>query len=224
MQKAGKIASTHEVDTRQEVVILIPWLKDSKRFPGKNGLLWKYTWTWLERELRETLMKGLRVTVRVLVAPGKKIHGVPCLEFDGQGDRVPVDEVLDVLDKPENTVFVLLQLTQPVRKRGLLFNAVSKVAAASSRGRFVESAVVWTRDVWRWEPGAKQIDAREDLEVIYDGALYAWQGNHCTIWDGKEPLPVLNYRGPVVDVDYEFQFCPEYIRGVQRLCDKNPIL
>lgn len=219
MKKRGVSASA----SGREVVIIVPKQDKSTRFPGKNALLWRYTRRWLGRELRLLASHGYRAEVVLLLPPGKSLRGFRSLVNDGSDQRELIPAALRELGKPEETFFCIAQLTQPVRRCGLLLDALEKLKGAESRF-FVTSCVCWPRGEWRWgltDEGRRQVETRQDVAAQMDGALYAWQGNRCPVWSGVPSVMVLNYIGPVVDVDYAWQFNEQYIQGVQALAEQN---
>lgn len=162
-------------------------VKESERFPGKNRLLWGYTQAWVAQE-----MQGILEDVRVWVVGevGPFLDLVPgrwrvlCFHEGDHGrlQALAEAEILklcaDEVDDGVEPVFVLCQLTQPLRRRGLL-------ADMARCARAMGSAVSVTdvrRVAWREKPVPdKAVDRRPMCEVAdaswvpcVDGACYAW--------------------------------------------------
>lgn len=208
--------------------VLIPWTKESTRFPGKNGLLWHYTRDWLLRELEE-LPEGMEG--RVFLATAKGLEGVPdvlpagwhrlVLPSEAQVNghewtiRAAMEDAGDC-----GGIWVQLQLTQPVRRHGLLADAVAAVDGGYiPHGSCLSSHVAWFDESWR--AGTLGTSKSSGCAQLYDGAIYAWQGE--PDWFARRAIipGLLNYSGPVVDIDFPEQFSPEYIAGVQKLAGIN---
>lgn len=219
--------------TERHITVLVPWYRQSTRCPSKNKALWPYTRDWLTREL-EHMPDNWWVDVLVLGAKGNSelYEDVPPLNwtyalYSQREDLQPLAGLLDAAydnhDLHRCDALVLAQLTQPVRRKGLLRDCVDELLASEDPSKvLVRTCTYWSREEWRAEyPAAQQ----EDVQAYhYDGALYAWAGRPTWVGntdDNRLAAWVHNYTGPVVDVDYKWQWCPEYIAGVQALADRN---
>lgn len=103
-------------------------------------------------------------------------------------------------------MFVLLQLTQPIRPKGMLQRAVDlylesgKTVISATRMRNMQWRVLNENGCW----SAKD----EEPVLFYDGRIYVWgdgeKYDHNSI---EKPHAVLSYDGTqLVDVDYKEDF------------------
>lgn len=179
---------------------------ESVRFPGKNGRLWDYTAAWLAAEAAGSA-EPVRVWFGGDVPEGVRVPGwwgVLRMRADdhhvlqGRMERA----VLRRCGAEGEPVFVLAQLTQPLRRRGLLGDV-----AASCRTFGAAATYCPGRDHgWR-RVSAEGWDAPDEGRgLFFDGALFAWCRGHLgDSWRPGVPWTrrglVCNYAGPVVDVD-----------------------
>lgn len=183
-------------------------IKPSDRYPGKNAMLREYTACWLAAETMDSTEQ-----VHVWLAgdtEGWPVSAVPTkwhnLHVQNDNHHALLQEVEDALQSigmlAANDVLVLCQLTQPLRRRGLLADVVRGARALGAAATYTVAPL----DTWRlvhaggWEPHAG-CDAR-----WHDGALYAWTPGHLA--DAVRPdthcsrrMMICNYHGPVVDID-----------------------
>lgn len=100
----------------EKINIIIP-VKKSTRFPGKNSLLAKYTFDWLSKELEENQYNLF------VVGDLSELDGIPknakLISTTCKSQR---DDLLQCMS--EDGIYVELQLTQPSRRPGLLWEAV----------------------------------------------------------------------------------------------------
>lgn len=180
--------------------------KESRRFPGKNGLLWEYTAAWVAAEaagpaepvrvwFAGEVPEGVRVPRwwRVLELRGEDHH-----ELQAAMERAVLEECGD----EGEPVFVLAQLTQPLRRRGLLGDVAYAARAWGAAASFCVGSV---RD-WRLVTGEGWGEPVDDVARYLDGALFAWRpGRLKDSWRPGVGFDrrgmVMNFRGDVCDVD-----------------------
>lgn len=177
-------------------------VKPSKRFPGKNGKLWNYTFIWLLAEAA-----ALRELVRIyLVGDAGEIPDVPpCVRVlphltgSHRGDIEAAEA--DIAPAAED-VLVLAQLTEPLRERGLLPRVVN---AAREQGGSAITATTAAPGTWRevTPNGAWHGELRgNDSAPLHDGGLYAWLPGHAAdIFNPAAPHGVVLRNTPLVDID-----------------------
>lgn len=179
-------------------------VKPSRRFPGKNRLLWPYTYLWLLAEaaaMEEAVQ--LYVVGEAGEVPQPLPRGVRYLPIEQESHRRKVALAEEAIAPAADDVLVLAQLTQPLRERGLL----SRVAEMCRRsGQATVTATAADTHDWRvltfegeWSRRTDDVPCR-----LLDGALYAWQRGHAgDIFTAAAPhAVVLRTRSTyVVDVD-----------------------
>lgn len=100
----------------EKINIIIP-VKKSTRFPGKNGLLAKYTFDWLSKELEENQYNLF------VVGDLSELDNIPKnAKLINTACKSQRDDLLQCMS--EDGIYVELQLTQPSRRPGLLWEAV----------------------------------------------------------------------------------------------------
>jgi hypothetical protein len=107
-------------------------------------------------------------------------------------------------------VVVLLQLSNPIRRPGLLFDAVNLAAVSN---RVVTSCVFDYSDDWRRVRDDRSIIPRSTEKVFkIDGAMYAWNPSVVPVYEVFQPRApkewVLNYECEVADIDWRYQENP----------------
>lgn len=180
--------------------------KESRRFPGKNGSLWEYTAAWLAAECMSSA-EPVRVWFAGAVPEGAKVPaGWRVLDVHAADhhelQQAMEDAVLAECGRDGAPVFVLAQLTQPLRRRGLLADVVYVCRAFGAAGTYC----VGRLDEWRVVSCRGWGKPRDGVCRLMDGALFAWRpGRLEDSWRPGVPYTrrgmVANYRGPVVDVD-----------------------
>lgn len=101
-------------------------------------------------------------------------------------------------------LYVLCQLTQPLRERGLL----KRVIEQYKKNRKTIISATKVRDT-RWRLVDKQgrwNTKTDDKVLLHDGVIYAWSDGHLgDIYDKDCPHDVIvsSDRIPLVDVDYQ---------------------
>lgn len=166
-------------------------VKESERFPGKNRLLWGYTQAWLAQEMQSIFEP---VTVWVVGEVEPFLDLVPCRWHvmrmkEGDHGRLQEKAEGEILQQcPADAdgmepVFVLCQVSQPLRRRGLL---AEMVRGARAMGSAV--SVTYVRRIgWREKPvHDTAVDPRPMCEVAdpcvvpcIDGACYSWLRGRC---------------------------------------------
>lgn len=190
--------------------VIIP-VKRSSRFPGKNEVLAPYTRGWLAQELLYVPCSVAVYTVgrweeRPSCFPPPALW--PHFEADGRGGMQGDLELFTraMMARDEDALFVLCQLTQPLRERGLLTRAVELVRDEWQLP--VVSGINSRTDGWRVmdDDGRHGAHAPDDARVIrLDGAVYAWRGVEALlrIFDPNARKVVLErFAVPAVDVDW----------------------
>lgn len=195
--------------------------KDSKRDPGKNGRLYCFTADWLKREA-EAITKKTDFEIQIIETRSQQDMpgGVESFNLCKNAEWTIVsadicdlhcDAVREAMKHLKNSdVVALLQLSNPVRRPGLLFDAVNLAAVSN---RVVTSCVLDYTDDWRRVRSDKAIGIRSYEKVMkIDGAMYAWKPDDVTVYEVFQPLApkewVLNYEGEVVDIDWRYQENP----------------
>lgn len=200
-------------------------VKESVRFPGKNRLLWGYTQAWLAQEM-QGILEDVRVWVVGEVGPFRDL--IPArwhmLSFhDGDHGRVQAlaeAEILKLCADEEadgvEPVFVLCQLTNPLRRRGLLGDAVASARAAGAAVSYsLAPCLEWREAAVRLEPASddeSRLAGRAFCEVahglpgcvaVLDGCIFAWTRGRCedSRRFGGGATRVFNLQGALCDID-----------------------
>lgn len=201
-----------------KIGIIICNNKDSKRNPGKNKRLYCFTADWLKREA-EAITKKTDFEIQIIETRAQQnmLGDVASFELCKNAKWtlvcaepcgvhcIAAKEAMNHLQDPD--VVVLLQLSNPVRRPGLLFDAVNLAAVSN---RVVASCVLDYSDDWRRVRYDKSINPRSNEKVTkIDGAMYAWNPDAVPVYEVFQPLApkewVLNYEGEVADVDWRYQ-------------------
>lgn len=208
--------------------IIITNAKQSERFPGKNEILLDYTIDWLIEEADDT-MEFWYISREDEVFPEGRIdlnncHILFAPENKKYDDHKSLLEWAEIeINGGKNDKFVLLQLTQPVRRKGLLQEALE----VSTKDNVVVSYSEWTNEHWRTvDKGTLEfIDDRdkESSHKYYDGAIYVWQNDVKKIFDlpNQNKVWVKNGTMPVCDIDRPWQYSTDYIKGLEELVKQN---
>ena len=180
--------------------------KPSTRFPGKNKCLAPYTIAWVERERTLTAEDVQVYTVGSRSEFPEELpeswQHIECAEGSHLADLSHAENEIAPL---RGDVFVLVQLTQPLRRTGLLPDIVNAVRAGRY-GTAVTYVVQPSTSAWRVlsaEGSWARLKTPEPLRLL-DGACFAWlPGRLPDIFIPHTPhAAVYNYTGDVVDVDY----------------------
>lgn len=176
------------------IKIIIPNSKESERLPNKNRTFRHYTLDFIEQELKampkawqfeidELRNQKVDVDTSADAKYSFKINPVFCPD-EASTDLKPLlawyEEQYNIDSNDKSVDFVvLLQLTQPRRKKGLLFEALDKVM--TNDGYLCTSYTVKPfTNAWRvidertntWNE-TKRNEPEPHLK-LYDGAIYAW--------------------------------------------------
>lgn len=228
----------------EKLYIIVPW-KDSVRFPGKNDMLWRYTEEYIRSEIplmaSELGFKKSDIHVHILTRGSCRVPVFDCkvpfsvIEAPDTGKCLYDDmshwrTVTSDAVNPD-CAYAMLQVTQPVRRKGMLVDAVNMLSSTDIE--LVRSYCKCEDDRWRViMSDGKPFDfgwaythhthGKGPVEM-YDGALYAAAGG-CIKWLTNEYVRdgwVYNYTGPVLDIDYPHEYNDMYIRGIQALANQN---
>lgn len=209
------------------VNILILNTKESERFPHKNEFLLKYTVDWLRNELKTIGQdyKVVYVTRENMKAQVPILNNLVHLESPdddsiSSNHRAVLGWVVEHFNP--NDKFVQLQLTQPVRREGLLKDVIDKI----ENDNVVISYTMTRDDSWRIVDNGtlENVESRsDDIHRYLDGAIDGWTGNPEKIFDLpiRKKTWVRNMFGPIVDIDYRWEYHSDYIKGAQALCNQN---
>lgn len=176
-------------------------VKPSTRYPGKNARLAGYTVAWLAWEILHTeeavqvYTVGARQELPRDLPPGW--HHIGCSTGSHRGD---IEHAEAQIVTAPGDVMILAQLTQPLRRRGLL----ADVAEMARWHGCAVTACDFRRDEWRALSYSGAWNAHKGgREVLHDGALYGWQpGKVGMVFDAtSDHGVVLNYAGAPVDID-----------------------
>lgn len=215
---------------RGKLFITVPW-KASKRFPGKNLLLWPYTvryvadslpavegmftdivWCIVARDDGDTLPD---------IGAAAETAGIPLLVFKAHGSSHMEDmwEWSESVGVSDGDVVIMLQVTNPVRRPGLLRDA----AEAAADGGVVRTYTRCDNVSWL---ALDNPDSRPDSPSVdvFDGALFAARGGDMSWVGTRDPRPctyIFNYSGPVCDVDTEDQFDTGLIAALSAMAAKD---
>lgn len=180
--------------------------KPSTRFPGKNKRLAPYAIAWVERERTLTAEAVQVYTVGFRSEfpeelPEDWLH-IECSEGSHKADLAHAEEEVVPV---RGGVFVQVQLTQPLRRTGLLQDLANAVRAGRY-GTAVTYVVQPSTPAWRVlsaEGSWPRCKTPEPLRLL-DGACFAWlPGRLPDIFiPHTQHAAVYNYTGDVVDVDY----------------------
>ena len=208
--------------------VIICDAKESERFPGKNQILLDHTVDWLMEEADDTtefwyvsredeVFPEGRIDLdncHILFAPKNK-------KYDDHKSLLEWTET--EINGKSNDRYVLLQLTQPVRRKGLLQEALE----ASREDNVVVSYVQWTNEHWRIvDKGTLEYLDERDKEKphrLFDGSIYVWQNDVKKIFDlpNQNKAWVANGTMPVCDIDRPWQYSTDYIKGLEELVKQN---
>lgn len=173
-------------------------VKPSERFPGKNNLLWKYTYLWLLSE-KSCLDEKINVYI---VGDENEIKNIPndviLIHTETGGHLSDILAAESIIKPDKNDVFVLTQVTQPLRETGLLSKIVDSARNNNSAVSVTRQSGPW-RDVncnGEWA-GGKKTD-----KMCIDGALYAWTpGNAECIFTPHAKHGLIVNNAALIDID-----------------------
>lgn len=103
-----------------------------------------------------------------------------------------------------NPLNVLLQLTQPVREKGLLKRTLDLLVATK---KTVVSATEGYDDSWRKiDENGIWLPKKDERVLHHDGVIYAWEQGHVDdifTREQEHTVVVSSKRFPLIDIDYE---------------------
>lgn len=201
------------------VNIILPNSKESERCPNKNRALRKYTLDWLESEIPtiedentiaivwELRNKNVPVDTTNDTKYTFKINPL-FIPDEHSNDMRPLMKYTEKYIKGD--VNILAQLTQPMRRDGLLKDVVNSVlndpikltvTYAEMRG---ESWRVIINDNWT---EALRSTPEANIIKLYDGALYGWSSDITSkcLWKHNKRKNCVKNTSQVVDIDYPHQ-------------------
>lgn len=189
---------------KEPIHIIIP-VKQSHRYPGKNRALYGFTLQWLYQELLDN--PELQYTLTIVGDP-KEVPYLPenanILVTDCKSQYY--DILTAARQYNEADIFVHLQLTQPVRQRGLLKKAIQAYLDTHIP---VISATMMYDESWRvlnkhgnWKGNCKDYDKKV---AHYDGAIYVWQPDNLKNVFNKDAqhIVIIQDLPWLIDVDYK---------------------
>lgn len=183
------------------MVHVIITVKPSSRFPNKNKILANYTIVWLLTEIAY-----LKENVNVYTIgyreelPDKLPTDWKHFEYHNKNHQKVLEYAESVIESKDDDIFILAQLTQPIRRRGLLKDVIE-----SAKQNSTITACYAPDNNWRivnknggWDNSTKE------YKLFYDRALYGWkQGNLNSIFDKDyEHSIVINHNQLPIDIDY----------------------
>ena len=186
------------------MIYLIVTTHPSRRYPGKNGLLARFTFDWAAAaalHVQEDVKIVHAGPTRPTWLPVKVEHiSTP---QDSGSHLADVLHAETALAPALSDVMVLAQLTQPLRHVCLLAEVVEELRRT---GRSVITAAAQPSAEWRRTDAAgrwgDKTTARTELH--HDGTLYAWRpGRAADIFNREFPHAVVRTgcRWALVDVD-----------------------
>lgn len=200
---------------KTKVKILIPNSKESVRLPNKNRILRHYTLEWLEQEIK-SLSSEYEVSVielrnsKVAVdtsEDNKYTYTISPLYCPDEVSGEMRDLLAyEALHGSTSSLTILLQLTQPKRRLGLLESVIK--ATEANPDRLTATYTMQPLDLWRvvtpgmtnWQEQIRGDESRNQL-AMYDGALYGYT-NPDLLWQHDKPKTMIeNYKGTLIDVD-----------------------
>lgn len=191
--------------------------KDSSRYPGKNNLLAPYTRAWLCQELAD-----IKAPVQVLTCGplSARPAGLPSTweHFDtphGLSQHTLLCLAMQHVQATQGDRFVLAQLTQPLRCRGLLSLFLDALRHAPAGQPAVTVTPRHTSDEWRVIlPSGGWVSAPEQPahELLVDGQLYGWRtyDELANIYSPSSPKATVlsGQTWGYVDIDYSDDMPP----------------
>ena len=187
------------------MICLLITTHPSRRFPGKNAALARYTLDWAGAAAlycREEVKIVHAGPQRPAWLPPKvqHIHTDP----DSGSHLADVLHAEEVLAPAAGDVMVLAQLTQPLRHVCLLAEVAEELRRS---GLCVITAAAQPSAEWRRTDASGRWGdkATSRIELHHDGTLYAWRpGMAADIFDREFPHAVLRTgcRWALVDVDH----------------------
>lgn len=183
------------------MIFLLVTTHPSKRLPGKNDALFHFTADWAAIAAQHCGELVTMVHIGPLPAknlPLKWLH----LDIDEGSHYDDIASAEEMLAPDPHDVFALAQVTQPLRSRHLLADAVARVRSENQPLITVQKmpARYWrlTDDFGR-RPKKDEFD-----ELVHDGSLFAWlPGQLPAIFDhtAKKSVLEIDRRWGLIDID-----------------------
>ncbi len=178
-------------------------VKESSRFPGKNRKLAPYTIAWLLSEMAyseesvRVYTVGKRSELPLRLPVGWKHIPTACMSH-----REDVETAERQIQPAAGDVMVLLQVTQPLRRLGLLEQAVRCIHAGNA---CCVTAAEMPVANWRVvnNNGSWGVPQKGN-QLIADGQLYAWQpGRAAEIFhpQARHMIILTPHRWGMIDID-----------------------
>lgn len=192
-------------------------VKDSFRYPGKNTLLAPYTRAWLCQELADIKDPGQVLTCGPLSARPTSLPST-WEHYDtphGLSQYTLLSQAMQHVQPTQGDLFVLTQLTQPLRCRGLLPRFLDALRHAPLGQPAVTVTPRHSSDEWRvispsggWAPAPEH----PCHELMVDGQLYGWrsQDELSNIYSPAAPKATVlsGQTWGYVDIDYSDDMPP----------------
>ena len=200
-------------------VVIIPARAGSKRFVGKNPILWKYT----ENFLKESNLFGKCYVSTDSEDVGKKAEDAGFVVINRHnslsGDTVPIKPVIqDVIAKYNlyDELICIMYLTYPGRKKQEFIDAIKYVSGNDTKSllSFYESGdtpylekyypdldPVINHDLFRYQDYKKIINYTHYICMFYGEVLYSLDDQ---LFSKELTYPFIVNKKPV-DVDYREQ-------------------
>lgn len=178
--------------------------KPSSRFPRKNLILAPYSIAWLNNEIAymdepvAVYTAGIRKELPWMLPPAWK-H----FEIDDESHPKVVQEAEKLISPAEDDVMVLVQLTQPVREPGMLYELIYRLREGMYPAA-TTAATMPTRG-WRAVTGGRFNPDDHKAETVIDGQLYAWRPGYAFYsFDNTKPRTIVetHHRWGIIDIDY----------------------
>lgn len=185
------------------MIHILVTVKESSRFSGKNRKLAPYTIVWLLTEIAycaepvRVYTVGKRSELPLRLPVGWQHISTPC-----NNHKEDVELAEQYIHPAVDDMFVLVQLTQPLRERGLLERVVNCIRAGNT---CCITAAQQPTTSWRvlnyngsWD------QAQKETQLLADGQLYAWSPGHVAeVFNPKARHTVIltQHRWGTVDID-----------------------
>lgn len=182
-------------------------VKPSERFPGKNNLLWKYTYLWLLSE-KSRIKEDISIYIVGITDEIKNPPtGVILIDVDKGSHLADILAAESIIKPNKDDVFVLTQVTQPLRENGLL----EKIVQSARKNK---SAVTVTKQSGKWRDATnegKWCGGNKTNKLCIDGALFAWTpGNAKYIFTPRAKHGLILNNAPLVDINVSSDI-PEWL-------------
>lgn len=177
-------------------------VKPSERFPNKNKILANYTIIWL---LNEIAYLGEEAKVYTVGYRNELPETLPTnwqhFEYHNEDHQKVLEYAESIIKPKDDDILILAQLTQPIRRRGLLKDVIE----STRQGKTTITACYDSNNNWRivdkngrWQTKSK------NYCLFYDGALYGWKPRHILeVFDKDiEHSVIINYNQTPIDIDY----------------------